>query len=139
MAKDAKGHGSEARGGARAVAAPAYEGKPTWHGVMPNGQKVTNRAGNNLSYASPEAAVAGAAWQHGVEGRSLAARDPIQNPQIAHGGQPVASNAHAAATLASGAKSASVGTHPAMKDWAGRTDADLEKDYGGPVRHHDGK
>jgi hypothetical protein len=135
--KDAKGHGSDKRGGgARAVAAPAYEGKPTWHGVMPNGQKVTNRAGNKLSYASPEAAVAGAAWtwQHGVEGRSLAARDPIQN-----GGLPVASNAHAAATLAGGPKSAQVDTHPAMKDWAGRTDADLKKDYGGPVRHHDGK
>lgn len=66
MAKDAKGHGSESRGGASATAAPAYDGKPTWHGVMPGGKKVTNQAGNKISYASPGAAVAGAAHQAGV-------------------------------------------------------------------------
>jgi hypothetical protein len=115
MAKDAKGHGSEKRGGASAVAAPAYEGKPTWHGVMPNGQKVTNQAGNKLSYASPEAAVAGAAWQHGVEGRSLAARDPLQNPQL--------NDKQAASALAQGgAKSAPVPVHGGA---TGRSDGPL--------------
>jgi hypothetical protein len=65
--KDAKGHGSEKRGGgASAAVAPSYSGKPTWHGVMPGGQKVTNQAGNKISYASPEAAVAGAAHTAGV-------------------------------------------------------------------------
>lgn len=65
--KDAKGHGSEKHGGdASAAKAPAYAGKPTWHGVMPGGRKVTNQAGNKISYASPEAAVAGAAHQAGV-------------------------------------------------------------------------
>ena len=41
------------------------------------------------------------------------------DPQAVSGGQPVASNAHAAATLAGGAKSAPVDTHPAMADAAG--------------------
>jgi hypothetical protein len=47
----------------------------------------------------------------------------------------------AAATLASGPKSAPVPTHPGAsgrKDMWGRTDADLKKDYGGPVRHFNG-
>jgi hypothetical protein len=64
--KDAKGHGSDARNGG-ASAAPAYDGKPTWHGVMPGGGKVTNSAGNKIAYASPEAAIAGAAHQAGVQ------------------------------------------------------------------------
>ena len=45
------------------------------------------------------------------------ARTDIENAKPfsnVSGGQPVASNAHAAATLASGPKSASVDTHPAM-------------------------
>lgn len=81
MAKDAKGHGSEKRG-ASAVDAPAYEGKPTWHGVTGSGQRVTNSAGNPIAYASREAAVSGA--KH-VE--SLAAQHGVSTGQLAPGGR----------------------------------------------------
>lgn len=59
--KDAKGHGSNAR----AVNGGTYEGKPVFHGVMSNGQKVTNQAGNKIAYASAEAALAGARFSEG--------------------------------------------------------------------------
>jgi hypothetical protein len=104
--KDAKGHGSDTRGGARAVVATAYDGRPTWHG-MAGGKKVTNSAGNPIAYASPEAAIAAA---NDVGGPSIRPGDRT----YFGGGQPVASNAHAAATLASGPKSAPVDTHPAF-------------------------
>jgi hypothetical protein len=55
MAKDKGGHGSEAR----SVPGGTYGGKPVFHGVN-SGGKVRNAAGNIISYASPEAAVAGA-------------------------------------------------------------------------------
>jgi hypothetical protein len=47
----------------KATPAPAYDGKPTWHGkFFANGEwvTVTNRAGLPIAYASPEAACAGA-------------------------------------------------------------------------------
>jgi hypothetical protein len=105
MAKDAKGHGSETRGGS-AVRAPAYDGKPTWHGVTASGQKVTNRFGNPIAYASPEAAVNGT--------KLIMSVAQSADKFLAGGGQPVVSDAHAAAALASGPKSAPVDVHPAQ-------------------------
>lgn len=57
-----------------------------------------------------------------VMASTKAASDNLQKliDQHATGGQPVTSNAHAAATLASGSKSASVDTHPAMQSGDGR-------------------
>jgi hypothetical protein len=79
MAKDAKGHGSEKRGGGGFV-----------QGLQP---------------MTPD-------QQKTLLGRTT----PLDSGARASfgGGQPVASNAHAAATLASGLKSAAVDTHPAM-------------------------
>ena len=105
--KDKGGHGSEARGGS-AVRAPAYDGKPTWHGVTASGQKVTNRFGNPIAYASSEAAVNGT--------KPILSVAQSADKALAGGGQPVASDAHAAATLAGGSKSAPVDTHPAMAE-----------------------
>src|ERR1035437_8134175 len=75
--KDAKGHGSESRGGGTEAQKDArtVQGIRNWLGVKPGGPK-------------------------GGPG----------------GGQPVVSNAHAAATLAGGPKSAPVDVHPAMAE-----------------------
>ena len=118
--KDAKGHGSNSRGGAGAVTAPAYDGKPTWHGVMPGGGKVKNSAGNPIAYASPEAAKAGADWQHSA---------PVTPPGRPIGGSAVrgiadqpdtVTDKQAAASLAQGgAKSAAAPVHPGA---SGRSD-----------------
>lgn len=70
MAKDAKGHGSEAR----SVRAGSYDGKPVFHGVV-GGQKVTNKAGNPIAYASPEAALAGANSVGGGEAKVASIAD----------------------------------------------------------------
>src|SRR5674476_2615 len=96
MAKDAKGHGSEARGG----------------GTGPNSPEVAKhmqRALANAAKFGPDHPSVGAAMHDAI----MAARPAGGFYQIG-GGQPVASNAHAAATLASGPKSAPVDTHPAM-------------------------
>lgn len=85
--KDAKGHGSNARGAAGAVPAPAYEGKPTWHGVTPSGQKVANQYGP-IAYASPEAAQAGAAAQVSsgeAHTAGIAAQHGISGPAVGRG------------------------------------------------------
>ena len=53
--------------GARAKPAPAHDGKPAWYGqYLDKGAWVTvqNRAGNPISYASPDAAIAGAVFSH---------------------------------------------------------------------------
>ena len=117
--KDAKGHGSNSRGGAGAVTAPAYDGKPTWHGVMPGGGKVKNSAGNPIAYASPEAAKAGADWQHSA---------PVTPPGRPIGGSAVrgiadqpdtVTDKQAAASLAQGgAKSGAVPVHSGAGGWA---------------------
>ena len=133
--KDAKGHGSEKRGGDGGTKLTPVGKIPSYAVIIRSihergaAQKEAltelDRRGLYLSADQKvQAGLGDSGWQHG---------------SLVSGGQPVASNAHAAATLAGGPKSASVDTHPAMKDWAGRTDADLEKDYGGPVRHYDGK
>jgi hypothetical protein len=94
--KDAKGHGSEKRGGASAVTASAYGGKPTWHGITSSGQKVTNQAGNKISYASPEAAVAGAhltdqqAAAALAQGGAKSAPVPIHDGAAGRSDQPLA-------------------------------------------------
>lgn len=49
-------------GEAKAVKAPAFQGKPTFHGVTADGKKVRNKDGRPIAYASSEAAVAGAKY-----------------------------------------------------------------------------
>ncbi len=100
MAKDAKGHGSEAR----AVRSGSYDGKPVFHGVH-SGGTVKNHFGNPIAYASPEAAVAGA----------VGAIKPILSvaESAAHAG--FGADKAAASALDTGhPKSAPVDTHPSM-------------------------
>jgi hypothetical protein len=114
MAKDKGGHGSEKRGG----------------GAMQPGASVTRTMGvrrsgivvkpfpveqaNDGTYRSPAMGSVPVQWEDGTKG--------YEHPQhlAVAGGQPVASNAHAAATLASGAKSAPVPVHGGA---GGRSDA----------------
>jgi len=115
--KDAKGHGSEARGGATI----SHLSPASLHNKV-----ALDTARKNLSdYKAPGEAISStedqALSRHILGGVSPAdAAERVQaGDHAASGGQPVASNAHAAATLASGAKSAPVETHPAMnKSWS---------------------
>jgi hypothetical protein len=93
--KDAKGHGSEPRGGGSS--------SPD---VKANIQKAAQLA-KTLGADHPSV---GAALHDAV----MAARPAGGFYKIGGGGQPVASNAHAAATLASGPKSVPVDVHPAQ-------------------------
>ena len=95
--KDAKGHGSEGRGGSPGAGGPLSKGVK---GDMARQlAEATIKFGMSTGGLTVEGAKAYLA-EHG-------------------GGQPVASNAHAAATLAGGGtKSAPVDTHPAMSDSA---------------------
>ena len=106
MAKDAKGHGSDAHGVAGAIAKAFV--KPGTTAMHPELGRVTIVKVNNDGSAVVRDST-------GVQGTTMV-RGLSQDYS---GGQPVASNAHAAATLASGPKSASVDTHPAMADAAG--------------------
>jgi hypothetical protein len=94
--KDAKGHGSESRGGG--------SNSPD---VKANIQKAA-RLAKTLGADHPSVGTA-------LHDAVMAARPSGGFYKIPdNGGQPVASNAHAAATLAGGPKSAPVDTHPAM-------------------------
>jgi hypothetical protein len=97
MSKDAKGHGSESRGG---VSSPA---------VKANIKKAVQLAHT----LGPDHPSVGAALHDAI----MATRPPGGFYKIGgSGGQPVESNAHAAATLAGGGdKSAPVPVHGAMK------------------------
>ena len=95
--KDAKGHGSDTRGG---------KGPDS-----PEVAKHMKIALANAAKFGPDHPSVGAAMRDAI----MAARPAGGFYKIPeNGGQPVASNAHAAATLASGAKSAPVDTHPSM-------------------------
>jgi hypothetical protein len=107
MSKDAKGHGSESRGG---VSSPA---------VKANIKKAVQLAHT----LGPDHPSVGAALHDAI----MATRPPGGFYKIGgSGGQPVESNAHAAATLAGGGdKSAPVDTHPAMSGKAGPLPNDI--------------
>src|ERR1019366_5035221 len=94
--KDAKGHGSEPRGGGSS---------------SPEVKAHIQRAAQLAKTLGADHPSVGAALHDAV----MAARPPGGFYQIG-GGQPVASNAHAAATLAGSPKSAPVDTHPAMAE-----------------------
>lgn len=140
MSKDAKGHGSEGRGGNHNTA--------DVHQHLIARDTVMNPAkGMFLGGPTAQQAETTLRGKFGYTDKDIAGLK-------GDGG-----NKAAAATLAGGhPKSAPVAAHPAMasftpsashpgfserggvvKDAWGRTDADLKKDYGGPVRHFDGK
>ena len=101
MAKDKGGHGSEKRGGSGPASYQNVSTKPL----------ISNAAKARIAgWAAPGAAAKAnnATWR---------SAPPSQIEQLfSGGGQPVMSDAHAAATLAGGPKSASVDTHPAMRE-----------------------
>ncbi len=81
--KDEKGHGSEAR----AQAAGHYDGKPVYHGYTAGGDRVLNASGNPISYASAEAAVAGAKFtQDQSAANELARGNPKSGAAPVHPG-----------------------------------------------------
>lgn len=103
MAKDKGGHGSDPRGNAIASAQAAANraGKP----MSVLNLNTVGRAMHVVRDYSP-------GHEQGAYAHQFVAK---VEPQLSGGGQPVASDAHAAATLAGGgAKSAPVETHPAM-------------------------
>src|ERR1035437_7191211 len=120
--KDTKGHGSESRGGSAKAATDATRRAFT--------QKYGATGGTMESRGAPRVALAPGGhltgnWDSFVGGARVGTHSNQADAE-AHakymaggaapvgGGQPVASNAHAAATLASGPKSAPVATHSAM-------------------------
>lgn len=82
--KDARGHGSNGRGST--APAPAYDGKPTWHGITATGKKVTNNMGLPIAYASEDAARAGAALTDQQAAERLAQGNPKADAAPIHGG-----------------------------------------------------
>lgn len=157
MAKDAKGHGSEARGGTmasarsvdpnrgrntpatRAALAQAKQdyaqrhgsgGPPSYQNVSTK-PLVTNAARDRLAAARSDPNHPLGALVNAVSGAiARGTATPIVEVPV-HGGQPVASNAHAAATLASGGpKSAPVDVHNGMTS-AQRADAAGSSNYRG--------
>jgi hypothetical protein len=117
MAKDAKGHGSEARSGhEHAIAVDTV--KNPLKGLFlggPNAAQAESNLRGKFGYNDAEIGkLKGGKFDetYGLKGGT-----PMGSPArpgATFGGQPVASNAHAAATLASGPKSVPVDTHPAM-------------------------
>jgi hypothetical protein len=102
MAKDEKGHGSDAHGVAGAVAKAFV--KPGTTAIHPELGRVTIVKVNNDGSAVVRDST-------GAQGTTM-----VRGLSQDSGGQPVASNAHAAATLAGGPKSAAVDTHPSMTE-----------------------
>jgi hypothetical protein len=121
MAKDAKGHGSESRGGSMGRSEFASQPHQGAKFQARQSMKAANspdsweaRYGTQMDRDRLRAD----AINQGVDaGFKSSLREAGLSP--VSGGQPVASNAHAAATLAGGPKSAAVDTHPAMADAAG--------------------
>jgi hypothetical protein len=107
MAKDKGGHGSDPRGNAIASAQAAANraGKP----MSVLNLNTVGRAMHVVRDYSP-------GHEQGPYAHQFVAK---VEPQLSGGGQPVVSDAHAAATLAGGPKSAPVDTHPAMADATG--------------------
>ena len=98
--KDAKGHGSDPRG--KAIASAQAEANRTGKPMSVLNLNTVGRAMHVVRDYSP-------GHEQGMYAHQFVAKVEPQG-----GGQPVASNAHAAATLASGPKSAAADTHPAM-------------------------
>jgi len=118
--KDAKGHGSEARGGGsyhnidNNLRGPGKHvgysaGGDVWHIQKSNGPKSDWYSGTRQGNGDT---VSGKGL--GAISRKLQADSDTWRARAlgVSGGQPVSSNAHAAATLASGPKSVPVETHP---------------------------
>jgi hypothetical protein len=139
--KDAKGHGSDPRGGKgpdspevaahmkRALANAAKFGPdhPSVGAAMHDAIMAARPAGGFYKIASstPDPAyLAKFDQSYGLKGGTKIGDTPVPGKTLgtpapaAAGGQPVASNAHAAATLASGSKSAPVDVHPAQRGGA---------------------
>src|SRR5665647_40483 len=129
MAKDKGGHGSEKRGGS--MGRSEFASQP-------------NQGAKFQARQSMKAANSPDSWEarYGTQmdrdrlradainqGVDVGFKSSLREAGVS-GGQPVASNAHAAATLASGPKSASVDTHPAMSS-AQRADAAGSPNYRG--------
>src|ERR1035437_3574905 len=129
--KDAKGHGSESHGGsgalsrgdlAKQVAFTKAAGKD-----MTEAQKSwLLSAEDRLNYGKGEPRVGGPGMKGAAMGSVASRYWSAKSLGNISGGQPVASNAHAAATLASGPKSAPVDTHPAM----GTPSREAQLEYG---------
>jgi hypothetical protein len=101
--KDAKGHGSDARGGSMNSSRYPDQNYDRFGKLRPNAparaRGITDKPGGSSIVA-----------RTGSSARGIMPTIPFREG----GGQPVVSNASAAATLASGPKSAPVETHPAM-------------------------
>jgi hypothetical protein len=114
MAKDAKGHGSEARSGhEHAIAVDTV--KNPLKGLFlggPSADQAERSLRNRFGYNDAEIGKLKGGGDPRYE--DIVARNPSLGKSQIGGGQPVESNAHAAATLAGGPKSAPVDTHPAM-------------------------
>jgi hypothetical protein len=116
MAKDAKGHGSEARSGHEHAIAKDTVKNPM-KGLFlggPTAEQAEAKLRGRFGYSDKEIS--------NLKGGPSPVHDGLYNSAKAAigGGQPVESNAHAAATLASGAKSAPVPVH------GGATGSDAE-------------
>ena len=128
MAKDAKGHGSEARSGHEHAIAKDTVKNPL-KGVFlggPTAAQAEAKLRSRYGYSNKEISnLKGGPYDDTGAGHAARTQDWVD----AAGGQPVASNAHAAATLASGPKSVPVDVHPAQSS-SPKADA-FYKDLGG--------
>jgi hypothetical protein len=117
--KDAKGHGSEARGGSGALsrddlAKQVAFVKAAGKAATPAQEAWLLHAQDRLNYGRGEPRVGGPGMKGAAMGSVASGYWSAKSLANIGGGQPVASNAHAAATLASGTKSAPVDVHPAQ-------------------------
>ena len=122
--KDAKGHGSEKRYEVQvqpyslaANKVGQHIGSPTvisrHNSLDAAGRVLGSMIRGNRQGEAQRIAGQGNGYKIGAVDKTTGAFIP-RNAARTSGGQPVASNAHAAATLASGPKSVPVDTHPAM-------------------------
>jgi hypothetical protein len=114
--KDAKGHGSEARGGSGALsrddlAKQVAFVKAAGKAATPAQEAWLLHAQDRLNYGRGEPRVGGPGMKGAAMGSVASNYWSAKSLANIGGGQPVASNAHAAATLASGPKSDSVPVH----------------------------
>ena len=112
--KDAKGHGSDSKGGSMGRSEFASQPQQGAKFQARQSMKAANspdsweaRYGSQMDRDRLRAE----AINRGVD---VGFKSALKEAGLSGGGQPVASNSHAAATLASGSKSAPVDTHPSM-------------------------
>ena len=155
MAKDKGGHGSEKRGvsgvqarndrmfamfdrapGLKAAAMSVPDQHQ--HRIAVQTLKMPDAMANVMGGPNKAQAEATLREKFGYGDRQIA--NLQGNPVRSSGGQPVASNAHAAATLAGGPKSAAVETHPAHEEYAKSLEASYRAQHGwsGDVGKHNG-